>query len=107
MSEKLAELVGGDLAAGLLARARSMIDDVDAQMVALLGQRFKLTRQVGKLKAAADLPSRDAARETEQQERLAQLAVAENVDPELVRRLFSEITDCVVAEHDAMKAQLL
>lgn len=85
---------------------RDQVDDVDAQMVALLGRRFGLTRQIGLLKAATGLPSRDDVRESHQRLRLALLAEEQGVNTPMVLRFFDTITDQVVAEHEAVKAGL-
>ena len=46
-----------------LARARASIDNLDAALVHLLAERFKITRQVGQLKASLGLAPADPARE--------------------------------------------
>ena len=53
-----------------LAEARSSIDNLDAALLHLLAERFKITRRVGELKAAKGLPAADPAREQEQITRL-------------------------------------
>ena len=45
------------------ARLRGSIDNLDAALVYLLAERFKITQQVGLLKAANGLPPADPARE--------------------------------------------
>ena len=42
---------------------RSSIDNIDAALVHLLAERFKVTKAVGRYKAAAGLPPADPARE--------------------------------------------
>ncbi|HEX8496992.1 MAG TPA: chorismate mutase, partial [Actinomycetales bacterium] len=42
-----------------LHRLRHSIDNLDAALIHLLAERFKLTEQVGELKAAHDLPAAD------------------------------------------------
>jgi len=86
-----------------LTGLRDQIDEVDAKLVELMGQRFALTREVGALKASQGLPSRDEARESHQHLRLAILAEQEGIDPSMVLRAFDAITDRVVEEHDAMR----
>lgn len=49
-----------------LARARASIDNLDAALVHLLAERFKITRQVGQLKASLGLAPADPAREEQQ-----------------------------------------
>jgi len=86
-----------------LGGLRDQIDELDGELVALLGQRFAVTRQIGALKASADLPSRDVARESHQRLRLALLADGQNIDSAMVLRIFDEIVCQVIDEHDAMK----
>ena len=50
-------------AAALLKGHRESIDRLDAILVYTLGERFKHTQSVGRLKAAHDLPASDPARE--------------------------------------------
>ena len=50
-------------AADLLKEHRASIDRLDAILVYTLGERFKHTQAVGKLKATHDLPPSDPARE--------------------------------------------
>ena len=56
-----------------LLRLRASIDNMDAALVHLLAERFKITQQVGELKAAHGLPPADPAREAQQIERLRAL----------------------------------
>ena len=57
-----------------LRRLRASIDNMDAALVHLLAERFKITQQVGELKAAHGLPPADPAREAQQIARLRALA---------------------------------
>ena len=41
-----------------LADYRSSIDNIDAALVHLLAERFKITKAVGRYKATVDLPDR-------------------------------------------------
>ena len=53
-----------------LERLRASIDNMDAILLHTLAERFKLTQQVGILKAENDMPPADKAREARQIERL-------------------------------------
>ena len=86
-----------------LTPLRDEIDGVDAKIVALLGQRFALTREVGEIKANRGLPSRDAIRESHQRLRLALLAEEQGIDAATVLRVFDVIIDRVVDEHEDIK----
>ena len=86
-----------------LADLRAQIDDVDAELVALIGRRFGLTRQVGVVKAEQGLPSRDEARESHQRLRLALLAEEQGIDAATVLRVYDAVANRVVEEHEAMR----
>ncbi|MDR0945353.1 MAG: chorismate mutase [Bifidobacteriaceae bacterium] len=88
-----------------LAELRGAIDDLDAQLVRVLAERFRTTAQVGRLKADWDLPARDAAREAEQTARLKRLAADSGLDPDFTERLFRVIVDQVVENHKATAAR--
>ncbi len=78
-----------------LAGYRSSIDDIDASLVMLLGERFKITRQVGIYKARVGLPAADPQREAEQIVRLREVAVSVDLDPafseKFLRLVFAEV----------------
>ncbi len=82
-----------------LTALRGTIDDVDAQIVALLAQRFAATDQVGRLKAAGGLQAVDEVRERQQQQRFSELAMRHGLDDALVQRLFRLVIDEVVGRH--------
>ena len=86
-----------------LGDLRAQIDNVDAQLVALLGKRFELTRRVGWLKAGNGLASLDPNREQAQDERYGDLADGAGVDPGLVRQVFDDVRAAVRHEHDLMR----
>lgn len=88
-----------------LAKLRNQIDDIDGQLVALIGQRFAVTRQVGKYKKEHNLQSVDPEREAKQFERLAALAKEHDVSPELVANVMRTIINEVVVEHRRIASQ--
>lgn len=49
-----------------LAELRDQVDDVNHRLLAVLNERGKIIRQIGKLKAEAGLPLRDIDREQQQ-----------------------------------------
>jgi chorismate mutase len=85
----------------LLKAHRESIDRLDAILVYTLGERFKHTREVGKLKAAHNLPPSDPLREAEQIERLEKLAVEADLDPEIAREFLTFIISKVIRHHEA------
>ena len=86
-------------AAALLKEHRDSIDRLDAILVYTLGERFKHTRDVGKLKATHDLPPADPAREAVQIQRLEELATQANLDPEFAKKLLNFIIQEVFQHH--------
>lgn len=85
--------------ARLLSLRRS-IDNLDAALVHLLAERFKITRTVGELKAAGGLPPADPAREQQQIERLRTLAADAQLDPEFAEKFLTFIVTEVVRHHE-------
>ncbi len=86
-------------AANLLKDHRDSIDRLDAILVYTLGERFKHTQAVGKLKAAHDLPPSDPARETAQIARLEDLAKRADLDPEFAKKFLNFIIAEVIRHH--------
>ncbi|WP_342360020.1 chorismate mutase [Terrarubrum flagellatum] len=87
-----------------LARLRSSIDNIDAALVYLLSERFKITKQVGSLKAAHSLPPADLAREKEQVDRLRALAEDARLDPDFAEKFLSFIVKEVIRHHEIAAA---
>lgn len=86
-------------AAELLKEHRESIDRLDAILVYTLGERFKHTQSVGKLKATHDLPASDPDREAKQIERLEDLARRADLDPEFAKKFLNFIIDEVIRHH--------
>ena len=81
----------GTAAPAELTRLRNSIDNVDAALIHILAERFKLTEAVGQLKASSDLPPADPAREARQVERLRSLAEESHLDPEFAEKFLTFI----------------
>jgi chorismate mutase len=90
-------------AALLLADHRASIDRLDAILVYTLGERFKHTQAVGRLKAEHDLPPSDPAREAEQIARLERLAVEADLDPAFAKEFLSFIIGEVIRHHQKLQ----
>ena len=69
-----------------LSRLRESIDNLDAALLHLLAERFKVTQQVGHLKARHGLPPSDPEREKRQIDRLRALALDARLDPEFAEK---------------------
>ncbi|WP_349828904.1 chorismate mutase [Brevibacterium litoralis] len=83
-----------------LARLRSSIDNVDAALVHILAERFKLTERVGRLKAEHALPAADPGREERQVARLRGLAEESHLDPEFAEKFLAFIVAEVIRHHE-------
>ena len=83
----------------LLHEHRKSIDRLDAILVYTLGERFKHTMAVGKLKVECDLAPADPKREAQQIERLQKLARKADVDPEFAKRFITFIIEEVIRHH--------
>ena len=86
-------------AAEILKSHRDSIDRLDAILVYTLGERFKHTQAVGKLKAEHDLPPSDPDREAKQIARLEEMASAAGLDPEFAKAFLNFIIDEVIRHH--------
>ena len=87
-------------AAALLKEHRESIDRLDAILVYTLGERFKHTQAVGKLKAEHDLPPSDPAREAAQIARLEDLAIKADLDPDFAKKFLRFVIDEVIRHHE-------
>jgi chorismate mutase len=88
---------------GQLGRYRQSIDNIDAALVFMLAERFKITQAVGQLKARLDLPPADAQREVQQIERLRQLAREADLDPEFSEKFLRFVIDEVIRHHERLR----
>ncbi|MBA4747928.1 MAG: chorismate mutase [Sphingopyxis sp.] len=86
-----------------LGRYRQSIDNIDAALVFMLAERFKITQAVGELKARMDMPPADPSREERQIERLRQLARDADLDPEFSEKFLRFIIDEVIRHHERLR----
>ncbi|MBW3069332.1 MULTISPECIES: chorismate mutase [unclassified Actinomyces] len=89
-----------------LAAYRATIDNLDAALIHLLAERFRCTRQVGRLKADLSLPPSDPAREEQQVVRLRALAEEAGLDPVFAEKFFAFIVAEVIRHHEAIREEL-
>ncbi len=82
-----------------LAAYRHSIDTVDAALVRLLAERFRITHAVGVHKAAHGMAPVDPVREQEQIDELRQLATDEGLDPDFCEKFVHFVMDEVIRNH--------
>jgi chorismate mutase len=82
---------------------RKSIDNIDAALVCLLAERFKVTQAVGRYKAESGLPPADPGREDAQIARLRALAEEAELDPEFSEKFLRFIIDEVIRHHRQMQ----
>ncbi len=87
----------------ILAGFRNSIDNIDAALVFMLAERFKITQAVGEHKAKSALPPADPAREERQIERLRQLARDAKLDPDFTEKFLRFIIDEVIRHHQQIR----
>ena len=82
-----------------LVEYRRSIDNIDAALVHLLAERFKITKEVGAYKAEAALPPADPDREAVQIDRLRTLAEEAGLDPAFGEKFLRFIVAEVIQHH--------
>jgi chorismate mutase len=87
----------------VLAHYRESIDNIDAALVFILAERFKITQAVGAYKAEAGLPPADPEREKAQIARLRELARQANLDPAFAEKFLRFIIDEVIRHHEQVR----
>lgn len=79
---------------------RQSIDNIDAAMIHILAERFRITQAVGAYKAEHGLPPSDPAREERQIARLRALATDARLDPEFSEKFLRFIIQEVIRHHE-------
>ena len=82
---------------------RSSIDNIDAALIHMLAERFKVTQAVGRYKAQVGLPPADPGREERQIARLRTLAEEARLDPEFSEKFLRFIIDEVIRHHEKLR----
>jgi chorismate mutase len=84
----------------VLSAYRRSIDNIDAALIHMLAERFRITQAVGEYKAKVTLPPADPAREERQIARLRKLAQEADLDPEFSEKFLRFIIDEVIRHHE-------
>lgn len=87
----------------ILSEFRDSIDNIDAALVFMLAERFKITQAVGRFKAKSALPPADPNREEEQIARLRQLAQNAKLDPDFTEKFLRFIIEEVIRHHQQIR----
>lgn len=89
-----------------LQRMRAEIDALDAELIALLGRRGRVAREIGRLRAAGGGPGRDYERERLVLDRASDLASQSGVDGALVRDVMRRVIEASLTaqEHDRVRS---
>lgn len=86
-----------------LAAYRRSIDNIDAALIHILAERFRITKAVGEYKANHQLPPADPAREEQQISRLRDLATESGLDPEFSEKFLRFVIDEVIHHHERIR----
>ena len=86
-----------------LASYRDSIDNIDASLIYMLAERFKITKNVGEFKAKYDLPPADKGREQNQIDRLRGLAKEAKLDPDFSEKFLHFIITEVIRHHEQFR----
>lgn len=89
----------------MLASFRKSIDNIDAALIHMLAERFRITQAVGKYKAGAAMPVADPEREARQIQRLRKLAEEADLDPEFSEKFIRFVIDEVIRHHQRAAAK--
>ena len=87
----------------VLASFRASIDNIDAALIHMLAERFRITKAVGAYKAEKQLPASDPGREERQIERLRRLAADAQLDPDFGEKFIRFVIDEVIRHHEKAK----
>ena len=87
-----------------LLHLRASIDNLDAAVIRLLAERFRVTREVAHLKAEHALPPSDREREAGQIARPRRLASEAGLDPDLAEKFHAFVVAEVIRNHEAVAA---
>ena len=83
----------------VLAGYRKSIDNIDAALIHMLAERFRITQAVGEYKAQIAMPAADPDREARQIQRLRKLAEEADLDPEFSEKFIRFVIDEVIRHH--------
>ncbi|MEE4289596.1 MAG: chorismate mutase [Erythrobacter sp.] len=89
----------------VLAAYRKSIDNIDAALIHMLAERFRITQAVGEYKARVTLPPADPEREGRQIARLRKLSEEADLDPEFSEKFLRFIIEEVIRHHEKARSR--
>ncbi|GAA0281477.1 chorismate mutase [Alteraurantiacibacter aestuarii] len=84
----------------VLSSFRKSIDNIDAALIHMLAERFRITQAVGEYKAKTRMAPADPERERLQVQRLRALAEEADLDPEFSEKFIRFVIDEVIRHHN-------
>jgi len=91
--------------AEILTSYRDSIDNIDAALIHMLAERFKVTKNVGEFKAKYDLAPADKSREQKQIDRLRSLSETAKLDPDFSEKFLHFIITEVIRHHEKCRKE--
>jgi len=88
-----------------IKKLREQIDEIDKKLLKILSERFRVTQRVGEYKKRHKLPALDKKREKEIFQKRELLAKKLNLDPLLVKQIFTLIIENVKKRHREIKKE--
>ena len=104
-AQSKAEMINDNPTDPVLAGFRKSIDNIDAALIHMLAERFRITQAVGEYKAGNGLPPSDTGREKAQIARLRALAIEADLDPEFSEKFIRFVIDEVIRHHQRARGQ--
>jgi chorismate mutase len=89
----------------VLAGFRKSIDNIDAALIHILAERFRITKEVGAYKARTGMAPADPSREEQQIKRLRSLAEEADLDPEFSEKFIRFVIEEVIRHHQRARGQ--
>ncbi len=76
-----------------LSRFREELNELDEQLVTLLGKRYQVIREVGHFKKANTIPMMQSRRVEKVKDWCAEMGMKVQLDPDFIRDLYTLIID--------------
>lgn len=85
-----------------LQTLRKEIDQINHELIRLLGKRLKLAKEIAKVKKQEHLPVLDSNREAAIREEIRSLAKEHGLSPSIIEDIFQLILDYTKVEMEAL-----